>query len=104
MINPARQEAGAPDLRLQRHFPQLEFLDFAGRGLRQFGEHHVARAFVAGEVVAAPGDDVFGGKRRAGAKLDEGARGLAPFLVRLGDDRDGRDRGVLVDRVLDLDR
>src|SRR5215475_14671888 len=34
---------------------QLEFLDLAGGGFRDLGEDHVARAFVGGEIVAAPG-------------------------------------------------
>jgi hypothetical protein len=38
-----------------RHLAQLEFLHLAGGGLGQFREHHVARAFVAGEILAAPG-------------------------------------------------
>ena len=43
---------------LFRHLAQLELLHLAGGGLGQFGEHHVARAFVAGEILAAPGDEI----------------------------------------------
>ena len=41
-----------------RHLAQLEFLDLAGRGLGQFGEHDVARAFVARQVLAAIRDQL----------------------------------------------
>src|SRR6476660_3948744 len=41
-----------------RRLTQLEFLDLAGRGLGQLGEHHAARAFEAGELLLAIGDDI----------------------------------------------
>src|SRR5262249_13792538 len=63
-----------------RHVAQLEFLDFPGRGPRQVGENDVALAFVAGEVLATPGDDVLPRCLPSRLELDEGARRLAPFV------------------------
>jgi hypothetical protein len=88
---------------LLRHVAQLEFLDLAGRGLRELCEHDVARALVAREVLAAPGNELVLARGLPGLELDEGAGGLAPFLVGLGHDRGGLHRRVLVERVLDLD-
>jgi hypothetical protein len=82
---------------------QLEFLDLAGRGLRELREHDVARALVAREVLAAPGNELVLARGLPGLELDEGAGGLAAFLVGLGHDRGGLHRRVLVERVLDLD-
>src|SRR4051812_21805766 len=50
---------------------QLELLDLAGRGLRQFAEHDRLGHLVAGQVLAAMGDDVLGRRRGAGLELDE---------------------------------
>src|SRR4029450_3874718 len=87
-----------------RHLAQLEFLNLAGRCARQLGEHDVARTLVAGEVVAAPGDESRPRRLLPRLELDEGARRLAPLVGGLGHDRGGSDRGMLVERVLHLDR
>jgi hypothetical protein len=52
---------------LLRPLAQHEFLDLAGRGLRQRAEDDVAGGFEVGEVGAAEGDDVVAG--RGGAVL-----------------------------------
>src|SRR5262245_19609480 len=91
-------------LNLFRHLAQLEFLDLAGRGLGQIDEHDVARAFVAGKLLLAPGDDLVLGDGSAGPRLDERARRLAPFGFGLGDDGGCGDCRVLVKHVLDLVR
>jgi hypothetical protein len=49
-----------------RHLAQLEFLNLPGAGLRDLRKHDVARAFVGGEVGAAPGDELLGGGAGAG--------------------------------------
>src|SRR5215831_12499603 len=95
---------GSPRSHRLRHVAQLELLDFAGRGPRQFGEHDVARTFVAGEVLAAPGDDIVPRRLLSRLELDEGARRLTPFVVGLGHHGGGPNRGVLVERILYLDR
>ena len=82
----------------------LNFCDLAGARLRNFGEHDVARAFVGGEILAAPGDELLGAGARALLQLDECAWRLAPFLVGLGDHGDRLHGRMLVERVLDLDR
>src|SRR5262245_44644318 len=86
-----------------RPVPQHELLDLAGAGLRHLAEHDVAGAFVAGEAVAAPGEELLLRGRRPGFELDEGHGRLAPFLVGPRHYRtDGHGR-VLVEHVLDLD-
>src|SRR5512139_4069998 len=87
-----------------RHLAQLEFLDLAGAGFRNLGEHDVARAFVRGEVLAAPLHQLLVARLRTRLELDEGAWRLAPFVVVLGNHRGGCDGGVLVERILHLDR
>ena len=87
-----------------RHLAQFELLNLPGAGLRQLGEHHVARHLVAGEVLPAPRHELLAGRRLPGLQLDEGARRLAPFLVGLGHHGGGLHRRMLVERVLDLDR
>ena len=52
-------------------FPQLEFLDFAGRRLRQGAEDHGLGRLEVGDVVAAECDDVFFGGGFAGLEGDE---------------------------------
>src|SRR5581483_6855077 len=87
-----------------RPLPQYEFLDLARAGLGHLAEHHVARALVVGEVLAAEGDDVGGrGRGHSGLELDEGNGGLAPSLVGPSDHGAGSNRRVLVEGVLDLD-
>src|SRR6266853_2497540 len=56
-----------------RALAQHEFLDLAGRGLRQRTEHHGPRHLEAGEVVAAEGDDFIRRSGRLGLQSDEGA-------------------------------
>src|SRR5215510_14453682 len=90
--------------RVLRQLAQLEFLDLTGARLRQFGEHDVARAFEAREVLPAPGDELVGARLAPGLELNEGARCLAPFRVRFRHHGGGRHRRMLVERVLDLDR
>src|SRR5262245_63197749 len=63
-----------------RHLAQLEFLDLSGRGFWDLVEHHVARGFVAREVLFAPREELVRAGLGAGLELDEGARGLAPLL------------------------
>src|SRR5262249_29724069 len=86
------------------HLAQLEFLDLAGAGLWDVGEHHVARTLVGGEVLLAPGHEIVRGNLGARLELDEGARRLAPLLVLLGHDCRRLHGGMLVERILDLDR
>src|SRR4051794_36268718 len=70
-----------------RLLTQRVFLDFPGRGLRQRAEYDMARRLVVREIGAAPGDDVSGADLACiGLQRDEGARRLAPSLVRFGDD------------------
>src|SRR5215470_9434640 len=64
------------DSHFLRHVAQLELLDLAGRGLRQLREHDEARALVAGEILAAPVDQLVVRRARARLELDEGARRL----------------------------
>ena len=82
----------------------LNFWILPVRRLRQFGEHHVARAFVAREVLAAPRHQFVGRRLLPRLELDERARRLAPFLVGLRHHGGGLHGRMLVERVLDLDR
>src|SRR5947209_3278562 len=65
---------------LLRHLAQPEFLNFPRRGLRQLREHHVTRALIAREILAAPCNEILARDIVAGFDLDEGARCLAPLL------------------------
>src|SRR5947209_4103768 len=49
-----------------RALAQYEFLDFPGRGLRQWPEQHRPWDFEAGEVLAAEDDDLLGRGGRVG--------------------------------------
>src|SRR5579872_1641488 len=86
---------------LLRTLAQRVFLDLAGRGFRQRAEHDSLRRFVVRHVGAAEGGDV-GRRDRLGRLLqrDEGARRLAPFVVRPGDDGRLHDRRVAVKHLL----
>src|SRR5438552_15472321 len=87
-----------------RALAQHVFLDLAGGGRRHRAEHHLLRNLEAREILPAP-VDVFGLRGlRAGLELDEGARRLAPSLVRPRDDRGELSRRMLVERDLDFDR
>src|SRR3984893_9094066 len=55
-------------------------------------------------MLAAPGDKILAGRLVSRLELDEGAGGLAPFLIGLGHNGRRRHSGMLVERVLDLDR
>src|SRR5215467_10485900 len=82
-----------------RLLPQDELLDLAGRGLGQRAEHHRARRLEASEVGAAMLDQLVLGDLGPGLHLDEGARCLAPLLVRLRDHGRGLHRGMAVQHV-----
>src|SRR5262245_64179886 len=72
---PSRLETGRYGVsHALRYLAQLEFLDLSGRGFRDLDEHHVARAFVAREVLFAPREELVGTGLGAGLELDEGAR------------------------------
>src|SRR5258708_5103824 len=88
---------------LLRDLPQYELLNLPGRRLRQFPEHDVARAFVAGEVLAAPRDQFLRSRGRIRLQLNEGAGRLAPLVVGFRDHGGGLNGGVPVQRLLDLD-
>ena len=62
------------------------------------------RRFEPGEALAGEGNQLRLGRRRALFQLDKGAGHLAPFLIRLGDDGAERNRRVMHQRALDLDR
>src|SRR5215831_19087690 len=81
-----------------------EFLDFARRRLRQRAEHHRARRLEAREVGAAMLDQLVLGDLGTGLDLDEGARGLAPLLVRLRDHGRGLHGRMAVEHVFHLER
>ena len=62
-----------------RALTQQEFLDLACAGLWHLAEHDRARALVAGEMRAAPGNYVLSrGRCDAGPQLNERARRFAP--------------------------
>ena len=65
-----------------RHLAQLELLDLPGAGLRQFGEHDVARHLVAGEVRPAPRDELVAGRGRARASTRRRRRASRPISRR----------------------
>src|SRR5262249_32560597 len=52
------------------HFTQLEFLNLASAGLRNFRENQVPRAFVGGQVLTAPLHQLVGACRCARLQLD----------------------------------
>ena len=87
-------------LTLVRALAQHEFLDLTGRGLGQLAEHHIFRPLEPGHLAAAPVEELFGADILAGLQLDKGAGHLAPFLVRLGDNRRRRHRRVTVEIAL----
>ena len=76
--NPPRRPACASHV--LGHFPQLEFLHLPGRGLRQLREHHVARALVARQIAAAPGDELFGASPRCPGLSSTKAHGVSPHF------------------------
>src|SRR5690606_483883 len=72
--------SGSADLAFVGAFAQHEFLDLAGRGLRQVEEYHVLRYLEPSQVLAAEADDVLLGHLLAGLEGDEGAGCLAPSV------------------------
>src|SRR5262249_14502751 len=88
---------------LLRDLPQYELLNLARRRLRQFPEYNVARAFVSGEVLAAPGDQFLRRRGRARLELNEGACRRALCVVGLRHYGGGLHGGVPVQRILDFD-
>src|SRR3954471_18361731 len=64
----------------------------------------MARHLVSGEIGLAVRDELVAGNFRARPKLDEGARRFAPLVVRLRYHGGGLHGGMLVERVLHLDR
>src|SRR4030095_14843367 len=87
-----------------RHLAQLEFLDLAGAGLRNFREHQVAWAFVRSQMLAAPLDQLVRVRLCIGLQFDKGTGRLAPLIIRFGDYGGGGNGRVLVQGVFDLDR
>src|ERR1051326_363143 len=86
-------------------FAQLELLQLARRGAdERVTQLDRRRAFVMRHLVAAVRHQVLLRRGRARAEDDEGLDRLAPFLVGQADDRGFRDRGMLEQSVLDLDR
>ncbi len=79
-------------------------LDLPGRGLRDLREDHGARDLEARQQPPAVLDQLGLRRRRPGLQLHVGAGRLAPLLVGLCDDPGEGDRGVAVERLLDLDR
>src|SRR5690606_14221085 len=82
--------------------PKLELLDLARRSLWDLLEYDMPWAFVAGQMLAAPVDDIVRRRGCARLQLHERAGRLTPSVVRLRDNRCVGDRRMLVDRVLDL--
>src|SRR5262245_21105828 len=78
-------------------------LHLAGRGLRQVAELDRGGAREVGDLVAAEGDELAGGREMAGLDREERLRPLAPGVVGDGDDRALEHRRVPRDRLLDLD-
>ena len=86
-----------------RHLAQFEFLDLAGAGLRNFTEHEVPRAFVGGQMLAAPLNQFLRAGLCVWLQFDKGARRLAPFIIRFRDYCGGGNGGMLVQSIFDLD-
>src|SRR3546814_3500783 len=82
LASPQVSEWTSRPLQRLRLLAQDELLDLAGGGLGQRAEDHFLRRLEAGEALAAEGDELGLVGLLAGLQLDEGARGLAPFLVR----------------------
>src|SRR5262249_40654202 len=76
------------------HFTQLEFLNLASAGLRNFRENQVPRAFVGGQVLTAPLHQLVGACRCPRLQLDEGAGRLAPLVVGFRNHRGGGNGGM----------
>jgi len=69
--------------------PENEFLHFARRRSRQFAEHDMPGTHEAGHLAITPLYQGIGRRRLDTlAKLHEGARGLAPMGIGLGDNCD----------------
>src|ERR1700687_2762526 len=90
--------------RRSRAFAKQEFLDLAGGRLGQLTENHSLRRLEAREHRAAMLDQLGLGDLRVRLDLDERARRLSPFLVRLRHHRGGEHRGMAVQRVFHLER
>src|SRR6516162_10087490 len=90
-----RAACGAPSY-VFCHFAEPEFLNLARRGFGQLREHDMARGFVAGEILAAPGDDLLGAGVFSRLELDKSAGRLAPFLVGLRYDSSGLNAEMFV--------
>src|SRR3954469_19229113 len=86
-----------------RPFPQGVLLDLSRRGLRDLGVHDGARNLEARQQLPAVLDQLGLRDGPPRLQLDVRARRLAPLLVRLRDDRGEGDRGVAVERLLDLE-
>src|SRR5688572_33358318 len=74
-----RLVTGSERSKVLRALTQDVLLDLAGGGLRQVAEDHRLRNLEAGEMLAAPGDDVLRCDFHARLGHHEGARRLAPF-------------------------
>src|SRR5712691_1576361 len=81
-------------------------LDELARGVarQRVVEGHLARDLVAGHVLAAEGDDLFGRDRGARLELDRGMDALAPLLVGNAEDGGVEDLRMPVERILHLGR
>src|SRR5512133_2944917 len=75
-----------------------------GRARQVADEVDRARQLVAGEALAREGGQLVGTRHRARPQDDERLHRLTPPLVGYADDRNLVNRGMLGERLLDLDR
>ena len=94
----------APSLKCFRCGPQLNLLDFPGRGFGKHLKNHRFGPFKPGQVLTTMADDFICRCFGAGVQLNKSTRGFPPFIIGPRNNSYSGNRRMVVDHAFDLDR